>query len=103
MTIDKIRDEKLQYDINREAVKLSALPSGNIDKYEYPKGKETLPSNWSQIIEKAKFIYSPLEKVLEKQTRKQLDALESIKLSSKWIKLNQWVTLNWEYIFKKTC
>ena len=45
MTIDKIRDEKLQYDINREAIKLSALPSGNIDKYEYPKGKETLPSN----------------------------------------------------------
>ena len=35
MTIDdKIRDEKLQYDINREA-KISALPSVKIDKYEY--------------------------------------------------------------------
>ena len=34
MTIDdKIRDEKLQYDINREAAKLSALSSGKIDKY----------------------------------------------------------------------
>ena len=33
MTIDdKIRDEKLQYDINREAAKLSALSSGKIDK-----------------------------------------------------------------------
>ena len=36
MTIeDKIRDEKLQYDINREAAKISGLSSGKIDKYEY--------------------------------------------------------------------
>ena len=36
MTInDQIRDEKLQYDINREAAKITALSSGNIHKYEY--------------------------------------------------------------------
>ena len=36
MTIDnKIRDEKLQYDIIREAAKISALSSGKNDKYEY--------------------------------------------------------------------
>ena len=34
-TEDQIRDKKLQYDINREAAKISALPSGKIDKYEY--------------------------------------------------------------------
>ena len=35
MTInDQIRDEKLQYDINREAAKISALLSGKIHKYE---------------------------------------------------------------------
>ena len=34
-TDDKIRDEKLQYDINREAAKISALSSGKIDKHEY--------------------------------------------------------------------
>ena len=51
MTIDdKIRDEKLQYDINREAAKISALSSGKIDKYEYFRGEEILPSNWSQIL-----------------------------------------------------
>ena len=51
MTIDdKIRDEKLQYDINREAAKISALSSGKIDKYEYLRGEEILPSNWSQIL-----------------------------------------------------
>ena len=36
MTTDgKIRDEKLQHDINREAAKISALSSGKIDTYEY--------------------------------------------------------------------
>ena len=46
MTIeDQIRDEKLQYDINREAAKISALSSVKIDKYEYFTGEEILPSN----------------------------------------------------------
>ena len=41
MTINnQIRDEKLQYDINREAAKISALSSGKIDKYEYFTGEE---------------------------------------------------------------
>ena len=35
---DQIRDEKLQYDINREAAKISALSSGKTDKYEYLTG-----------------------------------------------------------------
>ena len=67
MTIeDQIKDEKLQYDINREAAKLSALSSSKIDKYEYLTGEEILPSNQRQIIEQAKFIYSPLGKASEK-------------------------------------
>ena len=33
--VDKVRDEKLQYEINREAAKISALSSGKIDRYEY--------------------------------------------------------------------
>ena len=46
MTIDdKIRDEKLQYDINIEAAKISVLSYGKIDKYEYLLDKEMLPSN----------------------------------------------------------
>ena len=45
MTIeDQIRDEKLQYDIKREAAKISALSSGRSDKYEYLTGVEILPS-----------------------------------------------------------
>ena len=70
MTIaDKIRDEKLQYDINRKAAKISVLSSGIFDKYEYVTSEEILPSNQKQIIKQAKFIYSPLGKVLEKQTK----------------------------------
>ena len=70
MTIeDQIKDEKLQYDINREAAKISALSSGKLDKYEYLTGEEILPSNQQQIIQQAKFTYSPLGKALEKQVK----------------------------------
>ena len=70
MTIEnQIKDEKLQYDINREAAKISALSSGKLDKYEYLTGQEILPSNQQQIIEQAKFTYSPLGKAFEKQTK----------------------------------
>ena len=70
MTIeDQIKDEKLQYDINREAAKISALSSGKLDKYEYLTGEEILPSNQQQIIQQAKFNYSPLGKAIEKQIK----------------------------------
>ena len=52
---DRIRDEKLQYDINKEAEKILALTSGKIDKYEYRTDGEVLASNQRQIIEQAKF------------------------------------------------
>ena len=80
---DKIRDEKLQYHINREAAKISALSSGNIDKYEYLTSEEVLPSGPSQIIQQAKFPYSPLGKAFEKQTGKQVDALISLNVPNK--------------------
>ena len=70
MTIeDQIKDEKLQYDINREAAKISALSSGKLDKYEYLTGEKILPSNQKQIIQQAKFNYSPLGKAFEKQVK----------------------------------
>ena len=87
MTIeDQMKDKKLQYDINREAATISALSSGKIDKYEYFTGEEILPSNQQQMIEQAKFTYSPLGKGFEKQTKtieeqgkKQVDALANLK------------------------
>ena len=96
MTIDdQIRDEKIQYNINREAAKISALASGKIDKYEYLTGEEILPSNQQQIIELAKFTYSPLGKAFQKQTKaiedqgeKQVGALKSLESSDKQKRLN---------------
>ena len=67
---DKIGDEKLQYSINRETAKISALSLGKIDKYEYLAGVEILPSDQSRTIEQAEFTYSSLGKGLEKQTKK---------------------------------
>ena len=59
MTInDQISDEKLQYDISREAAKILALSSGKIYKYNYLTGEDILPSNQQQLIEQAKFTYS---------------------------------------------
>ena len=70
MTInDQIRDQKLQYDINRKTAEISAFSSGKIDKYEYLTGKKILPSNQQQIIEQSKFTYSPLGKAFEKQIK----------------------------------
>ena len=59
-TNDQIRDEKLQYNVNREAAKICTLSSG-----EYLTGEKILPSNQQQIIEQSKFTYSPWEKLLK--------------------------------------
>ena len=60
----------MRYDINTEAGKVSELPSGEIDKFEYLTGEEVLPSNQRQIIEQAKFLYSLLWKTFWKANRK---------------------------------
>ena len=66
------------YDIS----KISALSSGKTDKYEYLTGEQILTSNQKQIIEQAKFTYSPSGKVFEIQPktikqreRNQIDAI----------------------------
>ena len=70
MTIDdQIKDETLQYDINREALKISAWSSGKINKYKYVTGEERLPSEQSVLIKPAKFTYSTLGEAFEKQTK----------------------------------
>ena len=87
---DQIKDEKLQYNINREAAKISALSSGKLHKYEYLTGENILPSTQQQIIEQAKFTYSPLGrafdkqmKIIENQGKKQVDALNTLKSDNK--------------------
>ena len=91
MTInDQVKDEKLQYNVNREAAKISALSSGKLHKYEYLTGEDILPSNQQQIIEQTKFTYSPLGKAFDKkiktiedQGKKEVDALNILKSDNK--------------------
>ena len=66
---DNTRNKKLQYHVNREAAKISALLSGKVNIYEYFRSEEILPSDQSKIIEQAKFTDSPLGKALEKHTK----------------------------------
>ena len=88
MTIDdQIKNEKLQYDINKEAEKLSALSSGKIDNYEYLSGEEIVPSNQKQITEQAKFTY----------WKKQIDALKDLKAKDN--KKNKTNRSNWKQIW----
>ena len=95
MTIEeKIRKEKLQSDINREAGKISALSSSKIHKQEYLTGEDILPSSNQQIIEQARFTYSPLGKAFEKQIKtiedqgkKQVDALNTLKSNNKKLEI----------------
>ena len=65
------------------------MSSWKIDKYEYLTGREISPSNQRQIIEQAKFAYSPLGKAFEKQTEKHVGALKSVKTSNKKDELKQ--------------
>ena len=91
MTIDdKIRDKTLQYDINREAAKISALSSGKIDKYEYLIEEEILPSDQRWATEQSKCAY-PLfvkhlkikkikkQKTIEDQREKLIKASEDVR------------------------
>ena len=70
MTInDEIRDEKLQYHINKKVAKISALSSGKTHRYQYLTGEDILPSNQQQITEQARFTYFPLGKAFKRQIK----------------------------------
>ena len=67
---NKIEQNKAQYNLDKQTVKISASPSGNVSKYEFLTGKDILPEK--DLLEKAatikRFEYSLLGKELEKQT-----------------------------------
>ena len=62
---DQIRDEKLQYDIDREAAKISALSSCKDHKYEYLTGEDILSSNQQQKYNKQNLLFLLWEKLLK--------------------------------------
>ena len=60
----KIKANKAQYDLDREAAKISALSSGELEKYEYLTGEDL--GYKPGVVVKAKFEHSPLGKVFNK-------------------------------------
>ena len=88
----RLETKNSKYDINRESAKISVLSSHKIDKYEYLTGEEILPSDQNRKIGQAKFTYSTLGKafkkqieIIEKQGKKQAEALEVLKPTSQKI------------------
>ena len=70
-TIDnKIKQNKAQYNLDRQAAKISALSSGNVSKYEFLTLKDILSKK--ELLKKdaalKSFEYSPLGKTFEVQT-----------------------------------
>ena len=61
---DKIKANKAQHDLDRKETKISALSSGELEKYEYLTGEDLGYKPY--VIQKAKFEYSPLGKVFNK-------------------------------------
>lgn len=67
MTNDnKIREEILRHDINKEGAKITALSSGKTGKCEYVTSEEILHSDQNRKIKQAKFTYASSQKALEK-------------------------------------
>ena len=62
----KITQNESQYDLDREAAKISALSSNNLDKYKLLTGEDLGLKPKPSTIEQAKFEYSPLGKVFNK-------------------------------------
>ena len=61
---DKIKANEAQYDLGREAAKICALSSCELEKDEYLSNKDLRYK--PGVIQKAKFEYSPVGKVFNK-------------------------------------
>ena len=72
----KIKQNKAQYDLDRKAPKISALRSNNLEKYEYLTGEDLglKPST----VQEAKFEYSPLGKIFNKDLDEEEDKKEGL-------------------------
>ena len=70
----KILQNQAQYDLDRKIAKISALSSNNLDKYGHLTGEDLgLKPN---TIEQAKFEYSPLDKIFNKELSEEDDQKE---------------------------
>ena len=66
---NKIGSNQAQYDLHRQNAKISTLSSGELDKYEYVTGEGL--GYKPDVVQKAKFEYSPLGQVFNKGLEKK--------------------------------
>ena len=100
---DKVRDEKLKCNIDRETAQISALSTLKINNYEYLRGEEILPADQSRIKEQAKFTYCFLGKTLGKQikTIQVKKQIKPIKSRVEKITLRHGSKINCRFVFKR--
>ena len=84
---DKIRGIKAQYDLDRQAAEISALSSGNLEKYEYLSGQDL--GYKPKFLEKVKFQYSPLGEALKNNAKTKADKIVKKDKEEKHLVYNQ--------------
>ena len=74
---NKIEQNKVQYNLDWQIAKFSALSSGNVSKYEYLFRKHSERELLEKAAKMKRFEYSPLDKIVEKQTviQKQIEVI----------------------------
>ena len=79
---DKIKANKAQYDLDREAAKISTLSSKVLEKYEYLTGEDL--EYKPDVIQRAKCEYSPLGEAFNKGFKKMAKVKKSLKATMIW-------------------
>ena len=84
---DKIKANQAQYDLSREAAKISGLSSKDLlEKYEYLTGEDL--RHKPSVFEKAKFEYSPLGITLINNTKSKTNKLYNENKQDKYLVYN---------------
>ena len=83
----KIKQNEALYDFDRKTAKISALSSGNLDKYEYLTGEDL--NYQPSTVDQAKFHYSPLSKFFNKRLKEE-DKKERLLKRLKHIEEKSW-------------
>ena len=83
----KIKSNKAQYDLDRQAAKISALSSGELEKYEYLTGKDL--EYKPKVLETVKVQYSPLGEALKHNVKTKTDKIIKKDKGDKFLVYNQ--------------
>ena len=84
---DRIKANQAKYNLDKESGKINALPSKELDKYEYLTGEGL--GYKPGVVEKAKFEYSPLGEALNNKAKSKTGQIEKTATVDKTSKINK--------------